>query len=317
MLAIPESERVLESIVLAQEYARRGMSYAALEECYYALGLAPTYLPIHRQQAQVLVAMEKVSEAVSKLVVIADAYRMRGSVRAAVAVYQRALKLTPMDTVVRAKLIDLLVSHGEIDEALEHYLILADSYYHLAQIDQARETYQEALELTPRGSPKRGWRVRILHKIGDIYMQRVDWRRAVGVYEQIRTLAPNDEQARSTLMDLYYRFDRPELAIVELDSLVKIYHESGNTQRVFAILEDAVRERPDDIQLRTRLAQVHLDTGNVEQALEHLDKLGDMQLEAERYEDARATIRAILALHPPNVVAYQQLLDQISELGSS
>jgi thioredoxin-like negative regulator of GroEL len=98
---------------------------------------------------------------------------------------------------------------------------------------------------------------------------------------------------------------------------VKIYHESGNTQRVFAILEDAVRERPDDIQLRTRLAQVHLDTGNVEQALEHLDKLGDMQLEAERYEDAQATIRAIIALHPPNVVAYQQLLDQISELGSS
>jgi tetratricopeptide (TPR) repeat protein len=317
MLAIPASERVLESIVLAQEYARRGMSYAALEECYYALGLAPTYLPIHRQQAQVLVAMEKVNEAVSKLVVIADTYRMRGSVRAAVAVYQRALRLTPMDTVVRAKLIDLLISHGEIDEALEHYLILADSYYHLAQIDQARETYQEALELTPRGSPERGWRARILHKIGDIYMQRVDWRRAVGVYEQIRTLAPGDEQARSTLMDLYYRFDQPELAIVELDGLVKIYHESGNAQRVFAILEDAVRERPDDIQLRTRLAQVHLDAGNVEQALEHLDKLGDLQLEAERYEDAQATIRAIIALHPPNIVAYQQLLDQISERGSS
>jgi tetratricopeptide (TPR) repeat protein len=316
MLAIPESERVLESIVLAQEYARRGMSYAALEECYYALGLAPTYLPIHRQQAQVLVAMEKVNDAVSKLVVIADTYRMRGSLRAATAIYQRALKLTPMDTVVRVKLIDLLVSHGEIDKALEHYLILADTYHHLAQIDQARETYQEALELAPRGSPERGWRVRILHKIGDIYMQRVDWRRAVGVYEQIRTLAPDDEQARSTLMDLYYRFDRPELAIVELDSLVRIYQDSGNTQRVFAILEDAVRERPDDIPLRTRLAQVHLDAGHADQALVHLDRLGDLQLEAERYEDAKATIRAIIALQPPNVVAYQQLLDQLGDRGS-
>jgi tetratricopeptide (TPR) repeat protein len=316
MLTIPESERVLESIVLAQEYARRGMSYAALEECYYALGLAPTYLPIHRQQAQVLVAMEKVNEAVSKLVVIADAYRMRGSLRAATAIYQHALELTPMDTVVRAKLIDLLVSHGEIDKALEHYLILADTYHHMAQIDQARETYQEALELAPRGSPERRWRVRILHKIGDVYMQRVDWRRAVGVYEQIRTLAPDDEQARSTLMDLYYRFDRPDLAIVELDSLVRIYQDSGNTQRLFAILEDAVRERPDDIPLRTRLAQVHLDAGHADQALVHLDRLGDLQLEAERYEDAKATIRAIIALQPPNVVAYQQLLDQLGDRGS-
>jgi len=222
-----------------------------------------------------------------------------------------------MDTTVRAKLIDLLISHGEIDEALEHYLILADSYYHLAQMDQAREMYQEALRLAPRGSPERRWEVRILHKIGDIDMQRVDWRRAIEVYEQIRELDPDNERARLTLMDLYYRFDRSELAVVELDSLLRVYRESGKVQRIFAILEDAVRERPDDIPLRTRLAQVHLDAGDVEQGVGHLDELGDLQLEAGRYEDARATIRAIIALHPPNAEAYQQLLDQIGERGSN
>jgi len=316
MLAIPGSELILESIALSQEYAKRGMFYAALEECYYALGHASTYLPIHRQMAQVLVAMGKVDEAVSKFVVIADTYRMRGTVRPATAVYQRALRLAPMDTVVRAKLIDLLISHGEIDEALEHYLILADSYHHLAQIDQAREKYQEALRLAPRGSPKRHWEVRILHKIGDISMQRVDWRRAIEAYEQIRKLAPDDERARLTLMDLYYRFDRSELAVVELDSLLKVYRENGKTQRIFAILEDAVHERPADILLRTRLAQAYLDAGNVEQALEHLDKLGDLQLEAGRYGDAKATIRAIIALQPPNVADYHQLLAQLDERGS-
>ena len=317
MLAIPGSESVLESLALSQEYAKRGMFYTALEECYYALEHASVYLPIHRQMGQVLVAMGKMDEAASKFVVIADAYRMRGNFRQATAMCQLALKLAPMDTTVRAKLIDLLISHGEIDEALEHYLILADSYYHLAQIDQAREMYQEALRLAPRGSSERRWEVRILHKIGDIDMQRVDWRRAIEVYEQIRELDPDDERARLTLMDLYYRFNQPELAVVELDSLLKVYRESGKTQRIFTVLEDAVRERPENIPLRTRLAQVHLDAGNVEQALEHLDKLGDLQLEAGRYEDARATIRAIIALHPPNAEAYQQLLGQIGERGSN
>ncbi len=316
MLAIPDSERVLESVALSQEYTKRGMFYAALEECYYALEHAPTYLPIHRQMTQVLVAMGKVDEAVSKFVVIAEAYRMRGSVRQATAMCQHALKLAPMNTVVRAKLIDLLISHGEIDEALEHYLILADSYYHLAQMDQAREMYQEALRLAPRGTPERRWEVRILHKIGDIDMQRVDWRHAIEVYEQIRKLAPDDERARLTLMNLYYRFNRPELAVVELDSLLKVYRDSGKMQRIFAILEDAVREQPNNILLRTRLAQAYLDVGNVEQALKHLDKLGDLQLEAGRHEDAKATIRAIIALHPPNVATYQQLLEQL-ERGSS
>ena len=86
-------------------------------------------------------------------------------------------------------MIGLLISHGEIDQALDHYLILADSYYHLAQIDRAREVYQEALKLAPRGAPEKRWQVRILHKIGDIDMQRVDWKRAIEAYEQIREIA--------------------------------------------------------------------------------------------------------------------------------
>jgi tetratricopeptide (TPR) repeat protein len=317
MLALPDSERILESVAMAQDYAERGAPYAALEEVYYALGLAPTYLPIHRQVAQVLIAMGKVEDAVSKLLVIGDTYHMRGDVRPAMAMYRRALDLAPMDTAVRARFIELLVTHGEIDEALEHYLNLADSYRHLAQIDQAQEIYEESLRLAPRGSSNRRWEVQILHRLGDIHMQRVDWRHAIGVYERICKLAPADERARSALMDLYYRVNRPDLAIVELDGLLKIYRENDRPERILGVLEDAVREWPDSLPLRTRLAQVYLDAGDAQQALKHLDKLGDLQLEAGRYEDARATIRAIIALRPPNVADYQQLLDQLSEHDSS
>jgi len=86
MLAVPDAGRVLESVARAQEYSSQMMFYTALEECYYALGLAPTYLPVHRQLAQVMVAMDKVNEAVSKFVVVADAYRMRGRTRSAIAI---------------------------------------------------------------------------------------------------------------------------------------------------------------------------------------------------------------------------------------
>jgi len=316
MLTIPSAEGVLESIALSQEYIKRGMFYTALEECYSALGQAPAYLPTHRQLAQVLLEMGKVEEAVSKLVSVAGAYLARGSFHRAAAMYQRALTLSPMDTQVRTKLIDLLVSHGEIEEALENYLTLADSYYNQAQMERAREVYQEALRLAPRGDPRRRWSVRILHKMGDIDMQHVDWKRAVGIYRQIRDLVPDDERARLTLMSLHYRLGRPDLAIAELDELLKIYRETDRTKRTFAILEDAVNERPEDIPLRTRLAQEHLNAGNADQALEHLDKLGDLQLNAGRVEDAKATIRAIIALNPPNTAAYQQLLSEIDAQSS-
>jgi tetratricopeptide (TPR) repeat protein len=311
MLAVPSSERILKSVALSQEYTKRGMYYGALEECYYALDYAPTYMPIHRQMAQILLTMGQTEGAVSKFIVIADAYLTQDNIGQATAMYERALKLAPMNTVVRTKLINTLISHGKIDQALTHYLNLAESYYQLAQMDQARETYQEALKLAPRGTSEQRWQVRILHKIGDIDMQRVDWRRAIESYTQIRKLAPDDEKARLTLMELQYRLNQPKLAIAELDGLLKIYREQDRTQRIFNVLEDAVNERPDSIPLRARLAQVYLDAGNAEQALAHLDKLGDLQMGAKQYEDAKATIRAIIMLRPPNVAAYQSLLDQL------
>jgi tetratricopeptide (TPR) repeat protein len=140
-------------------------------------------------------------------------------------------------------------------------------------------------------------------------MQRVDWKRAADVYERVRALAPEDERACLALVDLHYRFNRPDLALSELDSLLKTYRESGETERIFAVLEDAVQEREDDIPLRTRLAQVYLNAGRAEQALAQLDLLGDLQLEAGRNEEARATLRAIIALNPPNVADYRELLD--------
>jgi len=312
-LTVPNSERILESMAMSQEYAKRGMHYTAMEECYFALESAYHYLPLHRQLAEVSLAMGKVEQAVKKLVAIADTYQVRGTARQAAAMYRQALKLAPMDTAVRTKLIDLLIRHGEIDQALNNYLILADCFYHLAQMDQAREVYQEALRLVPRVEEERDWTVRILHKIGDIDMQRIDWRRAVSVYEEIRDLAPNDERARLTLMELYYRLDQPRKAFRELDDILKTYREEEKSERVFAVLTDVVDRWPDAIPLRARLAQAYLNAGHTTEALDHLDHLVQLQLDAGQDAQAKATIRAIMALQPPSINEYKTLLRHIEE----
>ena len=226
--------------------------------------------------------------------------------------YERALRLAPMNVTIRARLIDLLVSHGEIDQALEHYLGLGDAYYQMAQLDRARETYNKALQLAPRGNAERNWQVRFLHQIGDIDLQRVDWRRAVGVYEQIRNMAPEDEKARLTLVSLYYRFNQPARAIAELDNLLQIYQQNNKMPKAIAVLQEQVQERPSDISLRARIAQAYLNTGDVQNALQHLDVLGDLQLEAGKTKEAITTIQTILRLHPPNAEAYHQLLAQLT-----
>jgi len=312
IFTVADSERILESLGIAQDCLRRGMVDAAMDELERAIIRDPAHLPTHRQMGEVLLKMGRVDDAVVKFLTIADVYRARGNFFRAAAMYERALSLAPMNVVVRSKLIDLLVSHGEVDRALEQYLALGDTYYQLAQLDRAREKYGEALRLAPRGNPEHRWEVRILHRIADIDMQRVDWRRAQGIYEQIRNLAPDDEKARLTLMDLHYRMGQPARAMLELDGLLKALRESGKVQKVIPILQGLVQERPDDIPLRTRLAQACLDAHNVEEALLHLDTLGDLLLQAGRTQEAVNTIRLILRLNPPNAAAYRELLEQLT-----
>jgi len=311
VLAIPQAARVLAALGQTQLYLERGMTYSALEECFHALSDAPSHLPTHRMIAHVLLEMGRTEDAVTKWVAVADTYRVRGETAKAAAMYESVLRATPMEMGVRARLTALLVSSGRIDEALEQYMALANVYYQMAQMERACETYEEALQVAPRAQQPRQWQVNILHEMADIHMQRVDWKRAATIYERIRQLAPDDERARLALMQLYYRLNRPDLAVAELDELLKAVRRSGRPERVFSILEQLVAEHPDDIALQTRLAQAYLNTGKVEKALVSLDRLGDLQMEVGRVEDAKATIRAIIALNPPNADQYRALLEQL------
>jgi len=161
--------------------------------------------------------------------------------------------------------------------------------------------------LAPRGVEDSHWEVRILHKMADLDLQRLDWQAAIKDNEEILRISPDDERAHLALYRLYPRVGRRHLGVNALDKLLKRYLENRKVNKALAVLDDLIRDEPENIPLRARGAQLYLNTGNREKALEHLDVLGDLQLEVGQKEAAGRTIRAILALNPPNVEAYAEL----------
>jgi tetratricopeptide (TPR) repeat protein len=311
ILEVPGSEEVLASMAMSQEYTKRNMLLTAIEEIYRAIEMAPTYLPLHLRLAEVFVRQERFEEAIAKYMAVAEVYRMRGDDRQAIGIYKRILKLSPMDVNVRGKMIGLLANRGEIDQALEEYMSLADDYYQLAQIDKALEKFNEALNLASQASKERTWKVRILHKIGDMNMQRVDWRRATAAYEEVKALSPEDEQVRLYLFDLYQKQGQIPKALAELGELVKYYEAKKQPQKALSILKDTIQLRPQEMSLRALLARVYAQQGMKREAVAELDALGEMQLEAGLREEAVQTVEQIIALEPANVEAYRQLLEHI------
>lgn len=311
LFTMPHSETVMHSLSLSQEYAKRGMYYLAANEIYCAIERVPDYLPLHIRLADIWRKSGHTEEAIAKLRTVAATHQARGDTRQALSIYQQILRITPMDIPTRTMFIQLLIRHGAIDQALEQYMQLADTYYQLAQIDKARDTYQEALTYAQRGSTGKLWTMRIYSHLGDIDMQRIDWKRAIQDYEQVKALAPEDEKARVSLIELYYKVGQPARAVRELDELLLMYKEAGKARKMISVLEDQVQLRPGEIPLRSRLARLYMEADMKEPAIEQLDALGELQLQAGLKKEAAATIRAIIALGPPNVEDYKQLLAQL------
>jgi tetratricopeptide (TPR) repeat protein len=310
ILSLRDSDALLQSLSLMQELAKRGKYYSALEEAYMAIQRAPAYLPLHLRMAEMMFKNNQQEAANEKYLTIANTMAARGDNHQAMAIYQRILRLAPMDVNIRTRLIEMLMSYGQIDRALEQYLALADTYYQLASPEKAREKYLEALALAPRGTTGRLWTSQIMHKLGELDMERGDWRRALQTYEQIKKIDPSDEKARLNLVELYYKV-QPQRALQEIDELLKEYRAGGKAKRLIPFIEEQARAHPKDIGLRARAAQVCIEAGLKNEGITHLNTLGELQLNAGMTQQAIATIRAIIALNPPNVQAYQKLLAQI------
>jgi thioredoxin-like negative regulator of GroEL len=147
--------------------------------------------------------------------------------------------------------------------------------------------------------------------MADIDMQRLDWRQAIRVYEQIRTLRPDDEGARRQLIDLSLRLGQSAQAAAELESYMSYLQTSNNAVRMISFIEELLEERPEDMMLRRNLAQAYHLAGRNEEAVKELDALAESMLDTGRNDEAMVVINQILLMNPPNADQYRQLLRQL------
>ena len=306
-----QSSKVLEAINHIHQLARAGQLRTAMEEAYLAVTYAPTYLPLHTLIGDLLVRENHTEEAIAKFTTVAATYSVRGEAAQSAKMLRRVIQLAPMDMTARSKLIDQLVARGQVDDAIREYLELADIHYRLAELDNARRTYTRALRFVQQSNADRSWNIHILQRMADIDMQKLDWKQAVRVFEQIRTLRPDDEGARKNLIELNLRLGQPAQAYAELENYLTYLQTSGRGGQGIKFIEELLLDRPEDLVLKRALAQQYQQAGRIEEAVGQLDSIADSFLTAGRKEEAIVTINQILLMNPPSAGQYRQLLMQL------
>jgi Flp pilus assembly protein TadD len=169
--------------------------------------------------------------------------------------------------------------------------------------------------LAVRNNADKSWQIQLLYRLGDLYMQRLDYRAALQTFQRLQQLDPTDEKAGTQLVDLMMRLGKISDAQNLIDSVTREWTRLGNQDQVLAWLEELVRVRPEEALLRRKLAETYQQRGRIAEAIGQLDALGDAQIEAGNVPEAILTVRAILALRPPNAEGYQDLLHKL-ESGS-
>ncbi len=301
----------VEMVTRIDRYIKQGLLTLAMDEAFRVIEVEPTFLPAHQRVAQILMEEGRTQAAISKYNMIANSFLAREDTSRAAEILKEAIGIAPMDINLHMSLINLLEQQQQWDKLLDEYAKLADAYYQLADLEQARTTYAEAIRLSQRVSVSPEKRAEILHRIADIDLSRLDLRQALRTYEQIRTAAPDDEKARRALVDLNYRLNNSLEAVKELDGLLRMFAQQKRGEQIVGTLEQMVTSMPDDMALRSRLAAVYRQTNRREDAIAQLDALGELQLQAGLYQDACATVKQIVALQPDDVEQYQNLLSQL------
>ena len=290
------SSQIVAAIGRITALERAGHRRSAMEEAFFALEFAPTYLPLHLQMAGLLLGQGQVQEATEKLLIVANSYKSRGEARRAIEIYRHVLELSPLDLTVRNLLIQQLTSHGQVEEAIQEYTHMAEVFYSLAELENARTTYMEAFKLAQQSNLDRALRTELLHQIADIDLQSLDWRQAIQVYEQIRTIRPEDEKSRANLVELNIRLGQEQKALAEIDNYLVYLSKAGPKERMTGFLETLSREYPERLAIRQRLAALYQREGRVSEAINELDAMGEMLIEAGKIPEATTVIEQIMAL---------------------
>ena len=311
MLLESNSAQVIEMLAHVRNLTREGKLNSAMEEAFHALQYAPTYLPLHIQIAELLVKEGRIHDAVEKLLIVADLYAVRGEASQTLRLYNRVIEMAPMNLQVRNRMINLLLAQGKSESAVLQYINLAEIYYQLAELDKARQTYMNAIKAAQQSRDNRAVLVQILNKIADIDMQRLDLRNAQRIYEQVRTLEPEDVQSRVRLINIHYRMSQSSTALSEMDSFLSMLENDHKHDISVEFMEAILADQPNRIEVRKRMAEVYRRAGKMDEAVHQWETISNQLINKGDHKGAIKAIESILSTNPPDADEYQRRLAQL------
>lgn len=305
------SNQVLDSIAHINRLKKEGLLRSAMEEAYYILQFAPSYLPLHALMVELLLQQGYIEDAIVKMKVISQSYISRGETTRAIEYLMKIIELAPMDLTVRRHLIEQLILNGQSLKALNQYLELGEIYYNLANIDEARKIYAEAIKLAQLPGVDDSAKIKLYQRQADLFMQNLEWRNALKCFEQILAIDPGEENAAYNLVALQLQTNQDAKALSAAEKYLSYLYQQNKLNDAMSFINSLIQEFPNQPALKIKLAEVYEKKGQVQEAVTQYDAAGDIYLSRGDRDSAIKAVEAIINLNPEKAADYKKLLNQL------
>ena len=238
-------------IKAAEKFLSQGKINAAIKEYRQIIAHDGDDLTTLNMLGDLLARAGEKVEAATCFLRIAEHYRDQEFTLKAIAMYRKIEKLKPRDPAIARELAELYAAQGLIADARAQYLVVADAYTKTGDSKQALEVLHKIADLDPQNTEIRlklaaGYlKERMLPAAAKAYLeaagrllQNAQFEKSLDAFSKALELRPHDK--------------------VALKGLVSTHAALGTADEAAELLEKAVADHADDVELVSMLAQAYI-----------------------------------------------------------
>jgi tetratricopeptide (TPR) repeat protein len=236
----------------AEKFLAQGKIPSAIKEYRQIVDNDPEDFTALNMLGDLHVRQNDKQEAIQCFLRIAEHYREDGFESKAIAMYKKIDRLNPRSPEIANKLALLYESQGLVVDARAQYIIVADAWLHDGQSRKALEILRKVADLEPHNTETRiklaqsymregmeAEAAEAFSEAGAQLVSRGSFDRAVEAYTSSLDLRPLDYQTLSGYL-------QAEIAL-------------GTPDEASEVLERALQQKPDDVELLSMLAQAYVE----------------------------------------------------------
>jgi tetratricopeptide (TPR) repeat protein len=277
----------------------------------------------------------------AKVLKSADKYVIQGKISHAISEYQKLIREDPTDLPLVNTLGDLYVRIGNIPEAIKCFTRLAESYDNGGFVVRAIAMYKKVSKIDPG-------QVQALHRLADLYLRqglisdsrthylqvaegllkKNENENAASIFRKIVEVDPENPLVETRLAEVYLKLGKKNDAVQAFHAAAQKYRKKGSLDEAEAFLKRASELDESNLEVMLSYAAVLSDSGKVDEALAHLNRIPfpdfkpevheaifQLNLKAGRLLEAEKTALHLLELDNTHFRLNLALADSCTETG--